>query len=103
MKYKISILLLLFLTSACAMPMPAVGPGIIVTNTTEGVSVNNGVAATRKGEACGKNFLGIASVGDATIEAAKNKSGINNVATVNIEYFSVLGIYAQACTVVSGN
>lgn len=83
--------------------MPSVGPGAIVTNTTEGISANNGVTASRKGEACGHNFLGIASVGDSTIEAAKIKSGINNVATVNRDYFSVLGIYAKACTVISGN
>jgi hypothetical protein len=41
--------------------------------------------------------------GDASIEAAKKEGGITRVSSVSLENSGFLGLYAQSCTVVSGN
>jgi hypothetical protein len=99
---KLLLVLMLSTLSGCAFPLTSAGPGFLFTNTKEGVSVNNEVKAERSGEACQINIIGLIAVGDASIEAAKNKSGILSVAAVNRSFFGILGIFSQACTIVSG-
>lgn len=89
--------------SACAIPLPAAGPGFLVTSTTEGIAANNGVESNKRAEVCSINVLGVASVGDSSIEAARNKADIQAVSTINREYFSILSLFVQACTIVSGS
>ena len=83
--------------------MPSVGPGYILTTTKEGLVANNNVLISKSGEACATNILGIVSFGDSSIEQAKNGAAVREVATVDREYLSVLGIFAEVCTVVAGN
>jgi hypothetical protein len=54
------------------------------------------------GEACFSSILGIVANGDGSIEAAKKAGGITQVAYVDHEQFSVLGVYATSCTIVHG-
>ena len=103
MRSFLLVMLCLIILSSCALPMPSVGPGYILTTTKEGLSANNNVPITKSGEACATNILGILSFGDSGIEAAKKSADIKEVATVDREYFSVLGIFAEACTVVAGS
>lgn len=64
---------------------------------------NVGTAAAGKtGEACISSILGVVATGDASLEAAKKAGGITQVAHVDHEQFSVLGVYATSCTVVHG-
>jgi len=64
---------------------------------------NIGTAAAGKtGEACISSILGAVATGDASIEAAKKAGGITQVAHVDHEQFSVLGVYATSCTIVHG-
>ena len=64
---------------------------------------NIGTAAAGKtGEACISSILGVVATGDASLEAAKKAGGITQIAHVDHEQFSVLGVYATSCTVVHG-
>jgi hypothetical protein len=46
--------------------------------------------------------LGAIATGDASIEEAKRAGGITQIAFVDHEQFSILGIYATTCTIVHG-
>ena len=94
---------LLSTLAACAHPLPSAGPGGVFTEAKEAVQANNGVAITKRGEACAQNILGIVSTGDTTVEAAKHAAGITNVATIDRSYWSILSAYGKACTIVAGN
>jgi hypothetical protein len=54
------------------------------------------------GEACASSILGWIAQGDASIEAAKKAGGITQVAYVDHDQFSILGVYATTCTLVHG-
>ncbi len=54
------------------------------------------------GEACASSILGWIATGDASIEEAKRAGGITQIAHVDHEQFSVLGVYATTCTIVHG-
>ena len=99
-----SVILISSILTACAgTGLPAVGVGIVVTDTTEALDVNNGVATVRTGEACAQNILGILANGDSSVQAAKSNAGITRVATMDRKYYSILGVYAKVCTVVKGS
>ena len=59
-------------------------------------------AASKRGEACAQNYLGLVATGDASIDAAKRSAGITRVASVEQTSSRVLGYYAKFCTVVRG-
>lgn len=100
---RVFCLLALLSLSACAgTTIPDVGIGVIVTDTKEGVAANNGVRVVKTGKACATNILGIVAQGDYTIEAAKRNGQIKQIATIDREFFSVLGVYGKVCTVVAG-
>ncbi len=90
------------LLTSCAFTFDKAGPGGIVTSTTDALMVDNSVRSIRQGEACSRNILGLVVYGDASVEAAKVNSGIGKIAVANTDFFSILGIYASACTVVKG-
>lgn len=102
MKNAIYLTLALTTLSACAAPLASTGPGAIFTEVKEAVQANNGVKISKSGEACAQNILGIVSVGETTVEAAKKNAGITQVATIDRSFWSILGVYAKACTVVAG-
>jgi hypothetical protein len=58
--------------------------------------------AGKTGEACVSSILGAIALGDASLETAKKAGGITQVAHVDHEQFSVLGVYATSCTIVHG-
>ena len=60
------------------------------------------VVPRRMGKACGFNILGIFAAGDISIEKAKRNGGIQRVASVDKEVFSVLGAFSQVCVIVTG-
>jgi TRL-like protein family len=63
-----------------------------------------GAAADSKtGEACISSILGVVATGDASIETAKKAGGITQIAHIDHEQFSVLGVYATSCTIVHGS
>jgi hypothetical protein len=61
-----------------------------------------GKSDDKVGEACSTGFVGLVSMGDASLAAAKKAGGITDVHTVDLRTFSILGVYVQGCTVVHG-
>lgn len=54
------------------------------------------------GTGCATNLLGLIAMGDASIDTAKRSARITEVASVDYDSFSVLGVYARFCVLVRG-
>jgi hypothetical protein len=62
------------------------------------------VANERVGRGVTKQYLGMVTFGDVSIEAAAKAGGITNISYVDYEYFGVLGgLYSEFAIVVHGN
>lgn len=97
----VTVLLCAAWLTGCATAAAPTG-GVLFTDVQGPVNSNPGSATSAKGKACAKNFLGLLAQGDASIEAAKDDGGISEVTTVDHETTTILGLYAQFCTVVYG-
>jgi len=71
------------------------------TDVKAPVVAGQGVAP-KTGQACASSILGLIATGDASIAAAKRAGGITKVASTDYEGLSILGVYAQFCTIVRG-
>jgi hypothetical protein len=107
-KLIISLLLLtMSLLSGCgytiyAMPDTQAGKALL-QSTTEPMSATSSTAtATKTGEACASNILGLVSTGDFSIEAAKKNAGITQVSSVDTSVSTTLYLFARVCTKVNG-
>ena len=96
-------LLALSLLPSCATLGSRTGFGLIYTNHYEGAMVTGNQAGRKRGRACSENFLGLVTQGDATISAAMKDGAIFQVSSVDHHYKSILGMYGQLCTIVTGN
>ena len=56
----------------------------------------------KEGRACAESILGLFANGDASIEAAKDNNNITKVSSVSQDTTSVLGIFAEVCTIAMG-
>jgi hypothetical protein len=104
MKIKLFVLALAtFATSGCAIAVG--GNGFASGAIYSGYKTSGEVGTAqpgKMGEACVSSILGWIATGDASIEEAKRAGGITQIAYVDHEQFSVLGIYATTCTIVHG-
>lgn len=57
---------------------------------------------TKTGQACAMSILGLVGIGDASLTEAMAHGQITQIAHVDHENFSVLGVYGRTCTVVTG-
>lgn len=103
MKKIIAVLSLILLTGCAGGMSVGAGQGAIFTMAEEGVMAINGQEISRSGKACGFNILGLVSWGESTVEEAKRDGNITNVATIDRDYFGVLGIFAKSCLIIKGN
>jgi hypothetical protein len=104
MKLKlIALSLSLWGTTGCAIAGGGNGfaSGFIYSGYKTSGQVGNAQAG-KVGEACASSILGWIATGDASIEEAKKAGGITQIAHVDHEQFSVIGVYATTCTVVHG-
>jgi TRL (tRNA-associated locus)-like protein len=87
----------------CAMATGGQGSltGFIYSGYKMGGAVGPG-AGTQTGEACASSILCAFASGDASIAAAKAAGGITQVAHIDHNVTSILGIYATSCTVAVG-
>lgn len=77
--------------------------GWLYTKVQGPVATGTSNNTAKTGQACATNILGIIATGDASIDAAKKAGSITNVASVDHDSTSILGLYATFCTVVKGN
>jgi len=87
----------------CAGVMSPVGNGFLFTSLQGPLGATPATNATKKGEACASNVLGLFATGDASIDSAKRAGGISEVSAVDHDSFSVLFLYAKFCTIVRGS
>lgn len=77
--------------------------GLFYTKVQGPITTGTSSNASKTGQACATNILGILATGDASIDAAKKAGGISNVSSVDHDSTSILGLYATFCTVVKGS
>jgi TRL-like protein family len=95
--------LILFFLSGCAASAMAPVNGWVYSDVVGPLGATPVPKATRMGMSCAASYLGWVALGDAGIEAAKRSGGISEVASVDHQTWSVLGLYARFCTLVRGN
>ena len=79
------------------------GPqGALFTSTKIGVHGTSNTGA-KTGSACTISVIGLIALGDASVNAAASSAGINKVNTIDLEGFSILGIFSRQCTVIRGD
>ncbi len=88
------------MSGCAAVSSPSIG--FLYTNVQGPIAMGKGTGSSKTGEACANNILGLISVGDASIDAAKKAGNIHEVATVDHSSKIVLFLYGQYCTVVKG-
>lgn len=104
MKALLSGLMLLLFLSGCALTgFHTKNGGAFISDFTESDQATSHSAATKMGEACSKNILGVYSSGDSSIEAAKKNGNITTVSSVDTKIFAVRPFYGSVCTIVRGN
>ncbi|MCX6116044.1 MAG: TRL-like family protein [Proteobacteria bacterium] len=96
-----SAFLLSFVVSCASAHSPV--SGFWYTNAKGGTGATSEAIGSKKGKACASSILGIIGTGDASIAAAAKQGGISKVSTADYSAFSVLGFYAESCTLVTGN
>ena len=94
-----TLLLTVVLTSGCVFSHA--GPGILYMDV-QGPLAMTAAPGQKVGESCAQNYFGLISVGDATIESARQDGGISAIEEVSYDSSNVLGV-ASFCTVVTGN
>ena len=87
--------------SGCATARSPV-TGVWYTDTHSGVAATSNQAGNRVGEACASTILGLIGTGDASIEAARRNGGITMISSVDDHSKSILGLWAEYCTIVRG-
>jgi hypothetical protein len=89
--------------SGCAVVASPVGNGSIFTSVSGPIGATTNIVTTREGKAKCSNILGLIATGDASIDTAKKNGGIQKVASVDYESFSILAIYSSYTVIVRGD
>lgn len=100
--FKSILLVSLLVTISSCTTNNRSGLGIAYTNTVDPIFHDNYVRGFNRGESCSKSLFGLFAWGNASIEMAKNNSGIIKVASADTKYFNLFGIYGSACTIIKG-
>jgi hypothetical protein len=99
----VTVALISLATSGCATAVGGNGFALGAIYSGYKTSGQVGTAQPGKmGESCASSILGWIATGDASIDAAKKAGGITQIAHVDHEQFSVIGVYATTCTIVYG-
>ncbi|MGZ3794232.1 MAG: TRL-like family protein [Bdellovibrio sp.] len=102
MKYIIALAALATL-SGCATGMTRNGIGLIYTQVKDSITATEHAGGSKKGTACANNILALVSTGDMSIDTAKKNGSITKVTSVDYSQYSILGVYAETCAIVTGD
>ncbi len=78
------------------------GPGGSIFTSTKIGMYGKQTGGQKVGQSCVTSILGWVATGDGSVDSAAGNAGITEVYTINLEGFSVLGLYSELCTVVAG-
>lgn len=87
--------------ASCANPKKELGVSLVF-DTVEPIAISANKKATKVGKACGKNVLGIVSMGDISIDTARKNGNISYISSVDKSVKGHIFI-ADVCTIVRGN
>ena len=76
--------------------------GVVFTSHKVGV-YGTDLEGSKRGKACAESYLGFVALGDGSVQEASKKQNITKIKSINLESFSVLGLYASLCTLVTGD
>ncbi|MCZ8341564.1 MAG: TRL-like family protein [Leptospira sp.] len=79
------------------------GPNGLLLNKTKVGMYGTGKQGSIRSEACAHSYLGLISLGSASIEVLKAQSKINVVTETNWKTFSILGLYSNLCVEIYGD
>lgn len=88
--------------ASCSTVSSGSGLGILYTGVSEGQIATSNSIGRKVGTSTSMGILGLVSVGDASINTAAHSAGITKISHVDVQKFSVLGIYSTYKTVVYG-
>lgn len=88
--------------TGCAIANTRSGSALVTSVKEAGIATME-KAGSKRGEACQHNILGIANIGDSSIDSAKKTGSIEVVSSVDYDVLSVGYFYAKVCTIVKGN
>lgn len=89
-----------FILSGCSMFGLT---GAVYTNVTTPITATNNEKGPKTGKAKCLSVLGIAATGDCSIDTAAKNGNITEVKSVDVKTFSVLGLFNEQTTIVTGN
>lgn len=100
MKKILVLVVLLGLVSGCS----SIGlVGGIYTNVTTPVNATSNERGAKTGKAKCLSVLGIVATGNCSIEAAAKNGNIDEIKTVDTKTYSILGLFSEVTTIVTGN
>ena len=106
MKKFVILLLILFFPGCYIFYHPAYAPppGILYENSILPFQMNPpSDLGNKTGSSCIKSFLGVVTIGNASIQAAAASKGIRTIKAVEYQKISfILGAYTRLCTIVHG-
>ena len=104
-KLSLICLSLIVLLSSCAVTSNEVSVGFYskIKDRAPSQNIDNSVPNTKKGEACVKSYLGLYTVGDSSVEKAKEVAQIKKVTHIDRSFEGIGFIYQEGCTIVHGN
>ena len=89
-----------FLSSCAMVSSPVLGT--IYTDVKAPLAVTSNANSSKVGSAEATSILGIVATGDASIDTAAKSAGITKIHHVDVQSFSVLGIFARFTVYVYG-
>lgn len=89
--------------SCASLALQTRAHGILYADATMAASATQNSLGIRQGQACAHSVFGLVTWGDGGVAAAAKNGAIDNIASVDERSVSVLGIYAKACSIVSGS
>lgn len=98
---KLFIIATTLIIASCASPNSEMGRAIVF-DTIEPITVTSNDKGSKVGEACGKNVLGVVTMGDLSIEKARENGNISSITSVDKKVTGHIFI-ADVCTIVRGN
>ena len=78
-------------------------PGLLWADTSYPLVAGAGSIGDKVGTAEATSYLGLVSLGDASVKAAADNGKITKIAAVDCKVYNVLGVYAKYTTIVRGD
>lgn len=97
---KFIILILFLFQAGCATTGAFSKTGysfITLTEESGGLGYDRGMSKAF-GEACSMNILGIVSVGDSSLEAARKENNLTKITHYDTSYLKIASLFGKVCT-----